>query len=93
MKPRVSEDQIIKDISLRKMKDIRVIRLIAHYPLKFLKDKMQNMEDWRPVRIRYFGVFGLTKAAKDKYLNNKAFEKIKVKRQTDKYLNFKNEII
>jgi hypothetical protein len=79
---RITEDSIIKDISLRKMKDTRVIKLIAHYPLKFLKDKMQNNADWRPVRIRYFGIFGLTKAAKDKWTNNdegtskEAFKKI-----------------
>ena len=46
--------------------DKRVYKTVSQFPLKFLKRKIENEEDWNPVRIRYFAVFNLTKSAKNK---------------------------
>ena len=63
----LSEDKIIKQLAEKYGKDKRVIKLIAHSPFKFLKLIIEDPEDWRPLRLRYFGIFGLTKKAKDLY--------------------------
>ena len=41
--------------------DKRVYKTVAQFPLKFLKRKIENEDDWNPIRIRYFAVFNLTK--------------------------------
>ncbi len=46
--------------------DKRVYKTVAQFPLKFLKRKIENEDDWNPVRIRYLAVFNLTKSAKNK---------------------------
>ena len=63
----LTDDRIVKLLSIKYGMDIRVVRAICHSPFKFLKAKMEDMFDWRPVRLRYFGIFGLTKKAKEKY--------------------------
>lgn len=63
------QDKILKNISLLKFKDIRIIQKIAYHPLFFTKEKMMNSDDERPIRIRYFGVF------MQKYLCNKSMLK------------------
>jgi hypothetical protein len=62
MKP---QDSIIKNISLLKFKDPRVIQAIVYHPLLFAKQKMVDPDDIRPVRIRYFATFV------QKYYHNK----------------------
>lgn len=59
------QDRIIKHISLIKFKDPRVIQTIVYHPLLFAKHKMADPDDFRPIRIRYFGVFV------GKYMHNK----------------------
>jgi hypothetical protein len=38
-------------------KDARVTRKVAHHPFDFLSKSMADMEDHRPIRIRYLGAF------------------------------------
>jgi hypothetical protein len=59
------QDRILKHIALSKFKDTRVVQAIAYHPLLFAKRKMSDPDDYRPVRIRYFGVFV------QKYMHNK----------------------
>ena len=51
------QDRIIKHISLIKHKDVRVVQNIVYHPLLFAKKKMADPDEFRPIRIRYFGVF------------------------------------
>lgn len=53
--PKIRE--ITKEISLLTFKDERVVQKIAYSPLLFLKRIMENINDNKPIRIRYFGVF------------------------------------
>ena len=59
------QDRILKHISLIKNKDIRVVKSIAYHPIFFAKKVMTDPDDYKPVRIRYFGVFV------QKYMRNK----------------------
>ena len=63
------QDKIIKNISLLRFKDLRVVRTIVYHPLLFAKRIMMDPDDNRPIRIRYFGAFV------QKYLCNKTFFK------------------
>lgn len=60
------EQEIIEQGAVKLNVDKRVYKTVAQYPLKFLKRKIESGEDWNPIRIRYFAIFGLTKAAKTK---------------------------
>jgi hypothetical protein len=60
------EQEIIEQGAVKLNVDKRVYKTVAQYPLKFLKRKIESDEDWNPIRIRYFAIFGLTKAAKTK---------------------------
>lgn len=55
----LKKDKIVRSIAKRKNMDERVVRLIADYPLKFVRDKISDKTNWRPIRVRYLGVFGL----------------------------------
>lgn len=59
------QDKIIKHISLIKFKDPRIVREIVYHPLIFAKKIMADPDDYRPIRIRYFGAFVL------KFIHNK----------------------
>ena len=59
------QDKIIKHISLIKFKDPRVIQSIVYHPFLFAKRRMADPDDYRPIRIRYFGAFV------QKYMHNK----------------------
>jgi len=63
------QDKIIKHISLIKFKDPRVIQAIVYHPMLFAKHRMTDPDDFRPIRIRYFGVFV------GKYMRNKEMHK------------------
>jgi hypothetical protein len=52
------------------MKEDRVIRKIAYHPLLFSKRVMEDDNDERPIRIRYFGCFVL-KSKKSKERSRK----------------------
>lgn len=63
----LKEKEIINEIAKRKNMDPRVVSLIANYPFHFTRKVMKEPEDYRPVRIRYFGLFAL----KPKYYSGK----------------------
>lgn len=60
-----NQNKIIKEISLLKNKDARVVQTIAQHPLLFAKHRLADPDDSRPIRIRYFGAFVV------KYMRNK----------------------
>ena len=51
------QDRIIKHISLIKFKDPRVMQQVVYHPFLFAKHRMADPDDYRPIRIRYFGAF------------------------------------
>ena len=55
----LEKERLVKEIAKRKGMDERVVRLIADYPFKFVRDKISEAKDWRPIRIRYLGMFAL----------------------------------
>ena len=60
------KEELVKRLANKHRLDGRVVRLIVDYPIKFTKERMADDEDWRPIRLRYFGVF-LPKAAGHEY--------------------------
>ena len=48
---------IIHELYLKYRKDKRIIRAIVYHPILFTKRKIVDENDWRPIRIRYFGAF------------------------------------
>ena len=61
----LKKDELVKKIAKRKDMDERVVRLVADYPFKFVRDKIADPGDWRPIRIRYLAVFSI----KSKFTN------------------------
>jgi hypothetical protein len=59
------QERIVKDMSLCRFKSPQVIQYIVNHPMLFAKRVMSDPDDYRPVRIRYFGVFT------QKYMHNK----------------------
>ena len=51
------EELIMKDISLRFYKDMRVIKAICYHPFLFSKKKIEDPNDTRAIMITYFGKF------------------------------------
>lgn len=60
------KDELVKRLSQQTKLDPRVVRLIADYPLKFVREHIPIDEDWRPIRVRYLAVF-TPKLAGDEY--------------------------
>lgn len=46
-----------KELATEFNKDIRVINAIVGSPIAFMKQKIEDPTDFRPIRIRYFGQF------------------------------------
>lgn len=59
------QDRIIKHISLVNFKDPRIVQQVVYHPILFAKHRMADPDDFRPIRIRYFGAFV------GKYMRNK----------------------
>lgn len=57
----LEKEKLVKQIAKRKGMDERVVRLVADYPLKFVRDKISDGNNIRPIRVRYLGVFALRK--------------------------------
>jgi hypothetical protein len=53
------QDDLIHNVGLSFMKKDWVIKEIAYHPLKFAKQRMEDVDDPRPIRIRYFATFVL----------------------------------
>jgi hypothetical protein len=71
------QDKIIKHISLVKFKDPRVIEKVVYHPMFFARQKMTDPDDYRPIRIRYFGVF-VGKFMRNKEMHKKLTHAIKI---------------
>jgi hypothetical protein len=56
----VNNKQIVKKLSIKYGKDVRVIDTITRHPFKFLYYLMQS-DDERAFRLKYFGVFVMKK--------------------------------
>ena len=69
----IYREQIIDEMYEKFGVDKRVLREICYYPLKFAKRRMEDFNDSRPIRIRYFGVFAQKeKHNKEKYMIGKS---------------------
>ena len=66
----LEKERLVKQIAKRKGIDPRVVRLVADYPFRFVRDRMKDNEDWRPIRIRYFGIFALRPKFRRMLLND-----------------------
>ena len=64
------QDNLIHTIGLLTMKEDRVIKKIVYHPLLFAKRVMEDDNDERPIRIRYFGILVL-KSKKSKERSRK----------------------
>jgi len=53
------QDDLIHQVGLTFFKKDWVIKEIVYHPLKFAKRRMEDPEDDRPIRIRYFAAFVL----------------------------------
>lgn len=75
------QDDLIRNVGLSFFKKDWVIKEIVYHPLKFAKRRMEDPEDDRPIRIRYFAAFVL-KSSKTKERVNKYKQ---VYREYEKY--------
>jgi len=68
-------NKVIKDLSLRYCKDVRVIKTICEHPLLFTKHKIEDSTNIRAIMIRYLGKFVPKhgKTLEDKQRNVKRF--------------------
>jgi len=76
------EELIMKDISLRFYKDIRVIKAICHHPFLFTKKRIEDPNDVRAIMITHFAKFVMKhfKSMESKQRNVKKYENIIAKR-------------
>lgn len=51
------KNKLVKRLSVEYGVDPRVVRLVVDYPFLFIKRKMADDEDDRPIRLRYLGAF------------------------------------
>jgi len=65
----IYREQIIEEMQKVFTLDKRILREICYYPCKFAKRKMEDLNENRPIRIRYFCVFTQKNTYnKDKYI-------------------------
>jgi hypothetical protein len=75
------QDDLIHNVGLAFFKKDWVVKEIVYHPLKFAKRRMEDPNDERPIRIRYFGTF-VMKLGKTKTRINKFKE---IYRSYDRY--------
>lgn len=83
-------DPILKDLSLRFYKDIRVVKFICDHPLFFVAEKMKDPDDIRAIMVPFFGkfVFKYGKTLENKRFNRKKYDqRIAHKRNQKENLN------
>ena len=51
------QDELIHNVALSFMKKDWVVKEIVYHPLKFAKRRMEDPDEVRPIRIRYFATF------------------------------------
>lgn len=61
------QEKLIKELAKKYNKSPEVVKSLVYFPFKFAKEKMENISDDRPIRIRYFGIF------RHKYMKNKKY--------------------
>lgn len=49
--------QVLKELATKYNKDPRVIEVIVNHPFLFLKRRMEDDNDNRPIRVLHFGLF------------------------------------
>ena len=54
----MNNKKIIKELSIKYGKDVRVIDTITRHPFKFLYELMQSDSE-KSFRIKYFGIFAM----------------------------------
>ena len=57
------QDLIIRQISLNRFINERVVRQVVSHPILFARQRMADKDDNRPIRIKYFGTFVQKKIA------------------------------
>ena len=50
-------ENIYAQIAKQVGKDVRLVRKVAHHPFDFFAKSMADVNDHRPVRFRYLGIF------------------------------------
>ena len=75
------QDDLIHNVALSFMKKDWVVKEIVYHPLKFAKHRMEDPDDPRPVRIRYFATFAMKQGKTKEWI--KKFKEIY--RNYDKY--------
>jgi hypothetical protein len=55
------QDDLIHNVGLSFSKKDWVVKEIVYHPLKFAKRRMEDPDDTRPIRIRYFAAFVMKK--------------------------------
>lgn len=80
------EELIMKDISLRFYKDMRVIKAICHHPFLFSKKKIEDPNDIRAIMIPHFGKFVMKalKTMDSKIRNVKKYNDLIAKKSNQK---------
>ncbi len=53
----MNNKKITKILAEKHNRDVRVIDLITRDPFRFIRDVISDPEDYRPVRLMYFGTF------------------------------------
>lgn len=53
----MNNKKILKILTEKYNKDVRVIDLITRHPFRFIRDVISDPEDDRPIRLMYFGAF------------------------------------
>jgi len=68
-------EKMIKELSLKYCKDVRVIKTICEHPLLFTKHKIEDPNNIRAIMIKYLGKFvpKYGKGLEDKQRNVKRF--------------------
>ena len=53
----LTQDNILKSLSKEFNKDVRCVKNVAYYPIKFAKHIIEDPFNDTPIRIKYFGAF------------------------------------
>jgi hypothetical protein len=79
------QKEVIRELAKKYDVDMRVIRFIVYYPYVFMSGRINDFDDYRPIRHRRLGAFvlkighdkNLQKAKKESERITRAFEKKK----------------
>lgn len=60
------QKQLLREIAQELKIDLRVVREVGYYPLIYLKHRISNPDEDKPVRIRHLGVWDLKTTVENK---------------------------